>query len=331
MDTYLTANGIDCNKLIKNDFKSHLSHLDKADRSIEIQRPAPTPPIDSRPTKLSVTSIDKWMKDPYSIYAQKILRLDKLPNLNEAANAADRGNLFHEILHRFNKKYAKNLDNVTSDNFIDIALDVLNENEHINEGLSFWRPRLLAFAEKYLTFEKEWRNSYTPLFGEIQGHINLKDATNNEFTLSARVDRIDRHNNGNFAIVDYKSGGQFSLNKILSGEHAQLPLEGLILTEGKFDKIATHENTINYLGYWTINNASQAIKETAINDNSKINQSITDTKSGLVVLIQTYQNKNTPYIAIPDLNNAPRFNDYEHLERVKEWAALGEDESEGSY
>ena len=40
------------------------------------------------------------------------------------------------------------------------------------------------------------------------------------------------------------------------------------------------------------------------------------------------------YIAIPDLNDAPLYNDYEYLERVKEWGALGgsdEDSNDNNY
>ena len=136
---------------------------------------------------------------------------------------------------------------------------------------------------------------------------------------------------GNYAIIDYKSGGQFSANKITSGQSPQLPLEAIILSEGEFEKVPANENNVGYLGYWTIDNSSQSIKETAKKDSDKINQSMTDTKAGLISLIQTYQNEDTAYIAIPNLNNAPRFNDYEHLERVKEWAALGEEENGGTY
>ena len=41
------------------------------------ERPAPTPPLDARPTKLSVTAIEDWLRDPYTIYAKYILRLPR--------------------------------------------------------------------------------------------------------------------------------------------------------------------------------------------------------------------------------------------------------------
>ena len=39
-----------------------------------VQRPEPKPARDARPTSLSVTEIETWLRDPYSIYARHILR-----------------------------------------------------------------------------------------------------------------------------------------------------------------------------------------------------------------------------------------------------------------
>jgi len=331
MDTYLTALDINPDQIKGSFFKSHLSHLDKTNRIEEITRPSPTPPLEARPTHLSVTYIDKWMKDPYGIYAQKILDLKKLLPLNDRTDAADKGIIFHEILHRFNKKYPNYLSNVTSNDFIKIAQDVWDENKNTSESLSFWKPRLIEFAENYLTFEAKWRSNYTPIYGEIKGTLDLNKTDAINFKISARVDRIDRGSLNDYAIIDYKSGGSFSTKHLLSGANAQLPLEGLILSEGNFENISSTNNDVSYLGYWVIDNTNQSIKETALKEATKVDQSMTDTKAGLISLIQTYQNPETAYLAIPDLNNAPRFNDYEHLERLKEWAALCDQESDSAY
>ena len=54
-------------------------------------RPEPRPPVDARPTRLSVSSIEQWRRDPYGLYARQILRLQALDPLEEELGAAERG------------------------------------------------------------------------------------------------------------------------------------------------------------------------------------------------------------------------------------------------
>ena len=49
----------------------------------------------------SVTEIETLRRDPYAIYARRILELSPLDPLIRDPGAAERGTLFHEILHRF--------------------------------------------------------------------------------------------------------------------------------------------------------------------------------------------------------------------------------------
>jgi ATP-dependent helicase/nuclease subunit B len=57
---------------------------------------------------------------------------------------------------------------------------------------------------------------------------------------------------------------------------------------------------------------------------------LVDTHAALITLIETFENEQTPYYAIPRATKTPRFNDYEHLARIKEWAALDDAESEAA-
>src|SRR5215472_607086 len=52
--------------------------LDRPEKVVPVAQPAPTPPRATRPLKLSVTAIEDWLRDPYTIYAKHILKLDAL-------------------------------------------------------------------------------------------------------------------------------------------------------------------------------------------------------------------------------------------------------------
>ena len=59
-----------------------------------------------RPTRLSVTAIEDWLRDPYTIYARHILKLDPLDPVDMPLSAADRGSAIHDALGKFTQVYA---------------------------------------------------------------------------------------------------------------------------------------------------------------------------------------------------------------------------------
>jgi len=75
------------------------------------------------------------------------------------------------------------------------------------------------------------------------------------------------------------------------------------------------------LAYWKLtggNPAGEVIELSNIEEKN-LTENI---KTNLTNLINVFDDPKTPYYAIPILDNAPAYNDYEYLERVKEWTAL---------
>ena len=71
--------------------------------------PAPAPPVAARPRRLSVTRIETWIGDPYSIYARDILRLFKLDPVDADPSAAERGIIIHRILDAYVREHSRTL------------------------------------------------------------------------------------------------------------------------------------------------------------------------------------------------------------------------------
>ena len=67
------------------------------------------PPLDARPTQLSVTEIEHWLRDPYTIYAKHILKLLPLDAVDTPPGARDRGTVIHGAIGEFTETYAKGL------------------------------------------------------------------------------------------------------------------------------------------------------------------------------------------------------------------------------
>ena len=67
--------------------------------------------------------------------------------------------------------------------------------------------------------------------------------------LSARADRIERRDDGSYAILDYKTGQPPTGKQVRMGLSPQLTLEAAILREGGFDEHSGRRASVSELVY----------------------------------------------------------------------------------
>ena len=135
-------------------------------------RPAPKPPVEARPRELSFTRVERLMQDPYSIYAQKILRLKKLDMLDPEPSHREFGSLVHDVLERHF---------TTKQPIMECAEQVFAEADLGYIADSLWWPRFKRIAL--------WvKGQPVPLSMqcEVKGEWKFS-APAGEFTLTARV------------------------------------------------------------------------------------------------------------------------------------------------
>lgn len=317
LQTVLTAAGTDAKSLTQNDMAHWVNAIDTAETLEPYARPAPKPPRDVRPRKMAITKIETWLKDPYSIYAHSILKLRTLDPLEKEADAALRGQILHDTLDDFITHHPKIIPHNAEDILLQTAQNLVQQENLAEDDWNFYWPRFTKITQQFLGKETEWRESNKPLKTEIKGQLTLSTQSG-DFTLYGRADRIDQAETG-AAIIDYKSGGYFAKKGMESGDIPQLPLEALILQGGGFEGIQA--TACNYLGYWVFNGNN---KHTELTDPHDM---LVDTTEALTDLIDTFDNEDIPYYALPRATKTPRFNDYEHLARTKEWAALDDEEA----
>ncbi len=324
MDTVLQALGLDPAILQNGPLLTHARKLDHAGEYSPWERPEPRPPVEARPRKLSVTQIETWMTDPYSIYAREVLRLRALDPLEQELDARTRGTLIHKILERFGEAYPDDLPPQARDTFLGIAKEELDALALDPDITNFWQPRLTKIAGWLIDTESDWRRTYKPAVRESRGQMPM-DGPAGAFTLTARVDRIDVTKDGReSAIIDYKTGGNYSQKGMKDGRYPQLPLEALILEGGFFENVKPAP--VNALAYWMVTGSGAGGKIDKIQDSAGLDEAKQNARQGLECLIATFDREDTPYYSLPRPERAPRFNDYEHLARVKEWTALDDSE-----
>ncbi|MBI1327556.1 MAG: hypothetical protein GC136_07935 [Alphaproteobacteria bacterium] len=294
--------------------------LDRTDETIAIDRPIVKPPLAARPSELPVTDIENWMRDPYIIYAKRILKLKKLDDLEPSLEASDIGSFVHEQLKSLLPQYPGPWNDKT--------ISAIKQAAHIaaqellkddTERLALWLPQFMNTLEEFLTWERDRRAGGTfPAALEVKGQTKIEAPA---FTLTARADRIDKNGTGTYEILDYKTGEPPTKKKVTAGISSQIMLESNILERGGFEKIAGDVNDALYLKIGGTFRAVSFAKElTACKETAW---------DGFVNLVTTFANDDTPYICQPDPLIAPKYNDYHHLARVDEWGVAGEGDQGG--
>lgn len=283
--------------------------------------PAPKPPVTARPRRLSVTEIEKWMRDPYSIYARHILKLEPLAPLDQDVSVADYGTLIHAVLQQFVALHpAGALPGDAEQELLSLGRAAFAQKAPRPAVLAFWWPRFTRIAAWFLAQEQAGRAALVRALVEVRGEISLP-APGGPFTLFAKADRIDLLAGGALRILDYKTGTPPRQGEIEHGFAPQLPLEGVIAADGGFPGVPA---TPAELEFWHLHGRGDGgdIKPVE-GDVAKITALARD---GLLGLIAAFDDPATGYAARPNPDMAPAYSDYLHLARVKEWAG-DEDES----
>ena len=120
-------------------------------------------------------------------------------------------------------------------------------------------------------------------------------------------------------IVDYKTGTLPRDIWVERGLAPQLPLEAAIAEAGGFAEVPA--SPVAALEYWRLSGLAVPGELRCIAEGVKARALIAAALAGLQELVSRFDDPETPYRAVPVARNAPRYSDYEHLERVKEWRA----------
>jgi len=303
--------------------------LDRPKEVRPVPQPAPKPPRASRPLRLSVTAIEDWLRDPYTIYARHILKLDALDPVDMPLSAADRGSAIHDAIGEFTKQFAQRLPDDPARVLKEIGQNHFAPLMERPEARALWWPRFQRIAAWFAEWEKARRNDIAGIAAEVKGEIAIPLDHARIFVLSARADRIERRADGTFAILDYKTGQPPSGKQVRMGLSPQLTLEAAILCEGGFEGIDGGAS-IGELAYVRLSGNTPPGEHKPLE--LKIRQNDTPqppdeaakhARQQLEALIRAFENEEEPYrsLNLPMWTN--RYGTYDNLARIKEWSAAG--------
>ncbi len=299
--------------------------LDKPDSIKPCPRPQANPPRDARPTRLSVTEIEHLLRDPYTIYARHVLKLAALDDIDTPPGARDRGTVIHEVIGEFTDKYASGLPANPYDELIALGKAAFAQFADYPEAEAFWWPRFERIARWFVEWEIERRTKLLSVFGEKSGRLQVTP----DFLLTGRADRIEQLNDGNFAVLDYKTGQPPGKREVRAGLAPQLVLEAAMLKYGTFDGVPAAAS-VSELMYLRLNGGDPGGSEEPRDfEDLTVDQAADKTLEDLRKVVNRFA-AGEPYRSFVRPQWVGRtYGDYDHLARVKEWSATGGASDEG--
>lgn len=212
-----------------SDFLHWANLLDERPPQKPAARPEPRPPAELQPRSYSFSEVGRLRRDPYAIYARRILRLHPVAPFNIDPGAAERGTLYHRIVDRYVRERSSDgadpelMGRITAEEFDRIALPL-----HIN---AVWRPRFQAVARAFLDWDTRRRASVVKSLTEVPASLELGIPG---LRLTGVADRIDLYADGRADLIDYKTGSSPSLKIARALLDPQLALEAAALKRGGF-------------------------------------------------------------------------------------------------
>ncbi|MEM6846968.1 MAG: PD-(D/E)XK nuclease family protein [Pseudomonadota bacterium] len=279
-------------------------------------RPCPAPPVDVRPTRFSVTEVARLIRDPYAVYAKRILGLTPLDPLEEITDGGDRGTLFHAVLATFSNEVAP--DGSDAEGVWQAASQsALERFAHAPEAQAVWRQRLELVGPAAIAEFRAGMGSVTNRLAEVSAEAEVWQ----EYTLRGRIDRVDVLADGTVAVIDYKTSAKPPTpNQVATLMEPQLPLEAGLLGLGALADVPRH-TPIAELAYVQLGQPGDPFKRSNVTSDAGGAQQGAEALARLRALLAFYAEPGNGYLARARMQLESVVSDYDHLSRADEWRA----------
>jgi ATP-dependent helicase/nuclease subunit B len=283
--------------------------LDAPEALAPAKSPKPRPPVDQRLKQISVTTVETLIRDPYAVYARRLLRLENLKPIGAPAGPQERGIAVHAAIERFGD----------GDDPRELA-NLLDEEMRLAgippERRAAERERLIVSIEALIGWFGARRGRAANVHRELRGELDVDGVK-----LTGIADRIETAPDY-AAILDFKTGAPPSDKQVASGLSPQLLLEAAMLAEGAFPGVVKMPAT--ELIYWRFGNAEPTPR--AIDLPEAVGDAAAKALAALRGLLARYATAEQAFFSKPRVLKVKLYDDYDHLARRKQWADEKADE-----
>jgi len=283
-------------------------------------RPRPRPPLAARPRELPVTGIERWVRDPYAIYAGRILKLRALDRPGQPIDVRVRGTAIHAAFEQFALAHPGELPTGAEALFEAMLVEALDLAGVPPVDMAR-EAALAANVAPWVAALESRRRPGAQLLIEQSGRLEIM-VDGRPFTLTAKADRIE-HRGDRADILDFKTGLPPSAKQVNAGLSPQLSLTAAILHLGGFGDIGAAAP--GELVYVAVSGGRTPGREEI---RAKPGESLIlglAALDGLRRRVALFDDEQTGYASWA----APQFvgvhgSDYDHLARLWEWHVIGD-------
>jgi ATP-dependent helicase/nuclease subunit B len=291
-------------------YVAYAQALDKPAAIAPARPPAPRPPAGMRLQQISVTTVETLIRDPYAVYARRILKLENLDPIGAPAGPQQRGTAVHAAIEAFG-------DGDDPERLAHLLDEALRFHGVSVERRAAERERLAVSVNALIAWFNERRSRNATVHREIRGELPIDGVK-----LTGVADRIEIAP-GYAAILDFKTGAPPTDAQVESGLSPQLLLEAAMLAEGAFPGVGKHE--ASELIYWRFGNAQPTPRAVELEDGP--HAAGQRALASLRGLLARYADPNQPFLSKPRVLKIRLYDDYDQLARRKEWADEKADEA----
>ena len=258
------------------------------------------------------------MRDPYAVYARRILMLAPLEPLDADAGGAERGQIIHAVLDEFVRTWPTELPPDPHLELHRIGCAISSAMPHRPQVWAVWWPRFERIAAWFCTVEERRRQEVArdpdrdprrARAGRAGWHVPHPRPRRPDRGRHATADRI----------VDYKTGSPPRSSEVARGLSPQLTHRGAdrrgaagLRSSGGRDRA---------LLFLQLRGGDPVAGEERdpVGRDGDLRQFLDDARRGLARLVAHFDHAATAYVPVPRPEIAPTYNDYAHLARIGEW------------
>ena len=287
------------------------------------QPPRPCPPVAARPRGLSVTRIERWIANPYEIFARHILEARQAEAARHRARPGAARHHRPQDPARLRPRSSRHAAGRHLWRADGAGRQVFHRARRFASGRGVLAAELRPLRALVRGERAGAPGRAITTFAELDGALEIVEG----FTLTARADRIDLREDGSVAIYDYKTGSVPLAKHVDELSAPQLPLEAVIAEGGGFAELGAR--AVSALTYIRASGRDEGGEECQAG-NRPASDLARDARAKLIRLIARYDDPTMPYEVKrrrgPAFAHAYDYDDYAQLARIQEWLTQELDE-----